>query len=372
MKDSLIPIISCNEFGDRIYKKTVQERIPIDGTIELTRRCNLKCPYCYAVSDPSKKELTYQQICRILDEVAQAGCLWLTITGGEPLLRKDFLDIYGYARKKGLIIVILTNGTMITRQIADYFKRHPPYLIEITLSGITAKTYEGVSGVCGSFERCLEGVRLLIERNITLKLKTTVTTLNVNELWEIKKYVEGLGIDFRFDAVLHPAVNGSTEPCKFRISPEAVLKLDLADKKRSHEWGERCQKLEGSPETDELYNCGAGINSFHINPYGELSICMLSRDSYNLCQGSFASGWHGFIFKIRKQKRKKEFMCISCSLSSLCGPCPDWAQLETADKERPVDYLCRISNLRAEAFGKEVRRKWTIESDQKDLIESPG
>ena len=371
MKDFSIPITSCNEFGNRIYNKTVKERIPIDGTIELTRRCNLKCPYCYAVSDSSKKELTYKQICHILDEIAKAGCFWLTITGGEPLLRQDFLSIYTYARKKGLIIVILTNGTLITPRIADYFVKYPPYLVEITLNGITQKTYETISGVPGSFQRCLQGIHLLIKRNIQLKLKTTVTTLNVNQLWEIKKYVEGLGIDFRFDAILHPAVNGSRKPCNFRISPEEVLKLDLADKKRSEEWKKRCQKLAGSPEADELYNCGAGINSFQINPYGELSICMLSQDSYDLCRGSFTDGWYDSIFKIRKQKRKREYRCTKCNLFSLCGPCPDWAQLETGEKEKHVDYLCQVAILRQEAFAKEVRRKWATESGRKDLIESP-
>jgi len=371
MKYSPLLRISYDEFGNRFYDKTVEERIPIDGMIELTRRCNLKCAYCYAVPDSSKKELTYRQIRPILNEITKCGCLWLAFTGGDPLIRDDFLDIYAYAKKKGLIISLLTNGTLITRRIADYFKKYPPWLIDITLNGITKKTYEDVTGVPGSFERCLGGIQLLIERNIPLQLKTTVTTLNIDELGEIKKYVESLGIDFRFDAVLHPAVDGSKTPCEFRISPAEVVKLDLADQKRSEKLREFFRKAKGPSQADKLYNCGAGVNSFHINPYGELGMCILPQEtSYNLCKGSFIKGWYDFIPKIREQKRKRKSRCLNCSLFTLCGPCPDWAQLEIGDRQKPIDHMCRITRLRAEAFGREVKRKWEAESDKKDFMEN--
>ncbi len=358
MKYPPIPVISYNDFGQRIYNRTLKERIPIDGVMELTRRCNLKCTHCYAVHDPSKKELTYKQICHILDEITKAGCLWMTFTGGEVLLRDDFLDIYTHAKKQGMIIVILTNGTLITPRIADYFRKYPPYLLEITLNGVTKDTYEAVTGVSGSFKRCLEGIHLLIRRNIPLNLKTTVTTLNMNELWQIKNYVERLGINFRFDALLHPAVNGSKRPCKFRISPEKVVEFDLTDEKRNNSWKEFYQKCTPPSRSDTIYACGAGINSFHINPYGELSLCDLSPDHYNLCEGSFIEGWRNFICEIRRQKRKKESECTRCSLFSICNPCPDWAKLETGDREKPVHYLCQIARLRTEAFRNGGGKKW--------------
>ena len=347
-----IPIIPYHEFSRQIHDRVVADRVPIGGSIELTLRCNLKCVHCYATCDSSQKEVTYPEICHILDDITDAGCLWFLITGGEPFVRDDFLDIYTYAKKKGLIITLFTNGTLITPKIADYLKEWPPFVVEITLYGITKKTYERVTGVAGSFERCMKGIDLLLERKIPLKLKTTVMTLNRHELWEIKKYVEDLGVEFRFDPVLNPKLDGSKEPCKLRISPEEVVKLDLADAKRLKEWKEFCQKFWGPAKSDGLYTCSAGLTSFHIDPYGQMSICAMSRSpSYDLLQKSLQDGWYDFVNRIRKEKPKEDYRCAKCDLLSLCDHCPGWAQLENGNPEIPVEYLCKIAHLRAEAFG---------------------
>jgi radical SAM protein with 4Fe4S-binding SPASM domain len=353
-----IPIIPYHEFTKRIHDRVASERIPIDGTIELTFRCNLKCAHCYVAYDPKGKEMTYKEICHILDEITDAGCLWLLITGGEPLVRSDFLDVYTYAKKKGLIITLFTNGTLVTPEIADYLKEWPPFSVEITLYGITKETYERVTGIPGSFEYCMKGIHLLLKRKIPPKLKTTVMTLNQHELWDIRKYVEDLGVEFRFDPVLNPKLDGSKEPCKLRIPPEKVVELDLADEKRLKEWKEFCQKFWGPANSDKLYTCGAGQTAFHIDPYGELSICIMSRvPSYNLRQGSFQEGWYGFVPKIREQKPEGEYKCAKCDLLSLCDQCPGWAQLENGNPETPVEYLCRIAHLRAEAFAPKRNHK---------------
>ena len=347
-----IPIIPYHDFSKRIHDKTVSARIPLGGGIEPTLRCNLKCSHCYVAYDSKKKEMTYEEICYILDEITEAGCLWLLITGGEPLVRNDFLDIYTYAKKKGLIITLFTNGTLVTPEVADQLKEWLPFSVEITLYGATKETYERVTGIPGSFERCMKGIHLLLERKIPLKLKTMVMTLNQHELWDIKKYVEDLGVEFRFDPVLNPGLDGSKEPCKLRIPPEEVVELDLADEKRIKGWKEFCKKFWGLANSDKLYTCGGGQTSFHIDPYGELSLCIMSRmPSYNLCKGSFREGWYEFIPEVRSQKPKGDYKCGKCDLLSLCDQCPGWGQLENGNPEMPVEYLCQIAHLRAEAFG---------------------
>lgn len=371
MEDSHASQIKYGDFSQRIHDKMVAKRIPIDGEIELTFRCNLKCAHCYVAYDYRKKEITYKEIWHIIDEIVEAGCLWLLITGGEPLLRDDFLDIYTYAKKKGLIITLFTNGTLITPEIADYLKEWPPFSVEITLYGITKGTYEKVTGVTGSFERCIRGIDLVLERKIPLKLKTMVMTLNQNEVWEIKKYVEDLGVGFRFDSVLNPKLDGSKEPCKLRIPPEKVVELDLADEKRLKEWKEFCSKFWGPANSDKLYICGAGQTSFHIDPYGELSICAMSRvPSYDLHQGSFKEGWYDFVPKIREQKPKGEYKCAKCDLLSLCSQCPGWANLETGNPETPVEYLCQITHLRAKAFGPKEKLQEEVTVLREEVIQS--
>jgi radical SAM protein with 4Fe4S-binding SPASM domain len=362
-----IPAISYVQFHERFHNQVVAKRIPISGSFELTFRCNLRCAHCYCnvpLNDQNaiNKELSTEELFDIFDQMADAGCLWLLLTGGEPLVRKDFLKIYTYAKKKGFIITLFTNGTLITPEIAGHLAEWPPFAVEITLYGATKKTYERVTGVPDSFNYCKRGIDLLLERKIPLGLKTMVMTLNQDELWQIKEYAEGLGVRFRFDPIFNPRLDGSKTPYNFRLSPEEVVKLDLADEKRAKKWQEFCDRFSGPPLSDDLYLCGAGVSTFHIDPCGQMSVCEMSRfQNYDLHRGSFEEGWYQSIPEFLTLKAKDDYPCRQCDLSDLCGQCPGWSWLDAGKSEAPVEYLCQVAYLRAEAFStkkplKKVRR----------------
>lgn len=355
MECPYIKKISRDEFFQRISKRIEADRTPYGGTIELTFRCNLECVHCYVSStEPPSKELTYEEITDILDVIADEGCLWLLITGGEPLIRSDFLDIYTYAKKKGFLITLFTNGTLITEEIADCLQEWPPNNLEITLHGIKRETYEKITGVKGSFEKCMKGIQLLLERKVPLNLKTSVMKQNKNELNEIKKHVKELGLEYRFDAFIHAGLGGNKNPCRVRLSPEEVVQLDIEDEKRSQAWIEFCQDHWdwGPFSSGKLYNCGAGWNSFHIDPLGRMSVCGSARlPDYDLHQGSFEEGYYDFFPKILGQKlQNTQYKCDQCEVRLLCDQCPGLAQLETSDSEKPVEYFCQVAHLRAKAF----------------------
>ncbi len=277
-----IPKMSYAEFGERLNRRVSTERIPIIGSIELTFRCNFRCVHCYCnlpLNDREgiETELETEEVCRILDQIAEAGCLWLLITGGEPLLRKDFLDIYEYAKKKGFIPTLFTNGTLLTPEIADALVEWPPFEVEITLYGATKETYEKITGIPGSFKRCQKGIEMLLERNIPLGLKTMAMTVNQEEIHQMKAYAHDLGVSFRFDPLLNARLDGSKSPCHFRLSPEEVVRLDLNDEKRIKEWQKLYDKSKGLFPNDRLFLCGAGVSTFHIDPYGRMSVCIDAR-----------------------------------------------------------------------------------------------
>ena len=140
-----IPKVSYIQFADRLNRGLFNERLPISGSIELTFRCNLRCVHCYCNLPQNDRqaietELETDEVYRLLDQIAEAGCLWLLITGGEPFLRDDFLDIYTYAKKKGFITTLFTNGTLLNKDLADALVEWPPFLVEITLYGATRET----------------------------------------------------------------------------------------------------------------------------------------------------------------------------------------------------------------------------------------
>ena len=358
-----IPELSYGDFSKLLHEKVVAKRIPINGSMEVTARCNLNCVHCY-INLPANdreakaKELTYKEICDIIDQVVDEGCFWLLLTGGEPFIHPDFLDIYTYAKKKGLLITIFTNGTLITPCIADYLAEWRPFSVEITLYGRTKETYERVTRVSGSYERCMRGINLLLERKIPLKLKAMVMTLNKHEIRDMKDYAEGLGVEFRYDGVLNSRLDGSRRVADLRLTPQEVAELDLFDEKRLKSLQDFCEKFLRPPSNpDQLYHCGAGLFAFHVDSYGYLSGCTLSRTpNYDLRRDTFREGWYGPIAEMRQLKRTKKVECQNCELLSLCGQCPGWAQLEHGDPEIPVDYLCQIAHLRMKRLRLHKRR----------------
>jgi len=358
--------LSYSDFSLNFQGRVSGQRMPISGTIEVTRRCPLNCVHCYnrlpvGDKEPYLRELTYDEHCRILDEIADAGCFWLLYTGGEIFVRKDFPEIYTYSKRKGLLITLFTNGVLITPDIADFLVEWRPFAIEISLYGLTKETYERVTGVPGSYDRCMRGIHLLMERRLPLKLKTMAITINKHELWEMKRFVEEeLGLEFKFDPMINPCIDCSQKPLGVRLSPQEVVDLDLKDPKRVIEWKKFVEKFNGPVYTpghsDDLYHCSAGFNSFAIDPYGMLNACILSNGgSYDLRKGSFRDGWGNSLFHLRQQKITRQTKCVHCEIKAMCGMCPANAELENKDPEEPVDFLCQVAHLRAKALGIKVK-----------------
>lgn len=354
--------ISYGAFSQTLHRGTRAARAPLNGTIEVTRRCPLSCAHCYnnlPMGDPHAQhaELTTAEHRRILDEMAAAGCLWLLYTGGEIFARRDFLEIYTHAKRNGFIVTLFTNATLITRKIADCLTEFRPLAVEVTLYGRTRETYERLTGVPGSFDRCMRGIQLLLECGLPLKLKSVAISMNRHEIWDMQRFADELGVDFKFDAMMNPRIDCSQSPLAVRLTPEECVEFDLVDPKRQSEWrlfASQHQRPVHPPETsDQLYHCGGGVDSFAIDPYGRMSICVLSQqDRYDLKSGSFQAGWHEFLYKIRAGKKITRLTkCVSCELKAMCGMCPANGELENGDAETPVDFLCRVAHLRAHAFG---------------------
>jgi radical SAM protein with 4Fe4S-binding SPASM domain len=349
------------EFSEAFHHAGGVLRAPMNGTIEVTHRCPLTCAHCYnnlpmADGQAATAELTTAEHIRILDELADAGCLWLLFTGGEIFARRDFLEIYTHARRRGFLITLFTNGTMITPRIADHLAEYRPFSIEITMYGRTRETYERLTGIPGSFGKCMRGIELLLERGLPLKLKTVAVTINKHEVLAMQQFAEELGVEFKFDSMMNPRIDCSHSPLAVRLTPAECVAFDLLDPRRMDEWKLFATKYLGPanpPErSDDLYHCGGGVSSFSIDPYGGMSICVLSRvDRFDLRRGTVLEGWHSFLANVRGKKMTRPTKCTACELKAMCGMCPANGELENQDPEAPVDFLCQVAHLRAHAFG---------------------
>jgi radical SAM protein with 4Fe4S-binding SPASM domain len=304
------------------------------------------------------RELTKEEYFSLLHDLSDMGIVWLLFTGGEIFARKDFLEIYAYANRKGFLTTLFTNGILINEATADYLRDFPPFGIEITLYGRTRETYERLTQLPGSFDRCMRGIRFLLDRRLPLKLKTVATRVNYYEVMAMKEFAEQeLGVEFKFDAMINPRIDCSSAPLDVRLSPEQAVALELQwpTVASEHRSALARETTSLSPPRTALYSCGGGARSFAIDPYGQMSICVLShQDTYDIRAGSVREGWEQFLLKVRQRERRLLSKCTNCRIRSVCGMCPANGELENQDAESPVDYLCEVAHLRAMVLGFEV------------------
>jgi radical SAM protein with 4Fe4S-binding SPASM domain len=354
--------LSYGEFSADLHHRQGGQRSPMQVSVEVTRRCPLECQHCYnnlpmGDQDARSREMTTEEHFRMLDELVEMGCFWLLYTGGEIFARKDFLEIYTYAKQKGFLVTLFTNGTLINEKIADYLVEWPPFAIEITLYGRTKETYEALTQIPGSYERCLRGIRLLQERRLPLKLKTVATSINKHEISAMQHFAEEeLGVDFKFDAQINPRIDCSQSPLAVRLTPEEVVALDFHAPDRASEYRRLAERdLESPPnlaQSETMYACGGGMNSFAVNAYGEIGICVISQqETFSVREAGVRQVWEESLLRLRMRKRTRVTKCIECRIQSLCGMCPANGEMENGDRESPVEFLCNVAHLRAAVLG---------------------
>ena len=371
------PSIPEITLGDLMAEMDAEaRRIPIQGTIEPTFRCNLNCVHCYVnepagASEVRERELSTARVKALVDEIAEAGCLSLLLTGGEVLVRRDFAEIYLHAIARGLRVTVFTNGTMVTDEVADLFDRYRPVGVEVTLYGMTPDTYDRVTRVPGSFARCLQGIDRLLARGIRLKLKTMALTWNAHEIPAMREFARARGCEFQHDGILNPRVDcGASRTGELRLTPEQVVALDLDDPEQARILRQACEEAlaasaaayasvdadgGAAPGDEHVYSCGAGRNTFTVDPYGSLQLCQLSRrDGYDLREGTFRTGWDEHLPRLRARTWQSNDVCRRCRLISLCASCAGAGELEHGDPEAIVAHSCQVTHRRAFAFSPSV------------------
>jgi radical SAM protein with 4Fe4S-binding SPASM domain len=348
-----IPELDLGEWGAALHAKIAGVRYPLLGTIELTERCNYRCVHCYINQPPvdravKSREMETDQAKHIIDQLVDAGTLFLTLTGGDPFVRKDFTEIYRHAVQRGMLVDLFTNGYRITPQIADLLAEWRPQAIEVSLYGATKATYEKVTQIPGSFERSRKGIQLLLDRDLPVYFKTTLLTINRHELDQMRNFSAFLDVPYRYDGLIWPRLNGDESAFNFQLSPQELVNLDLAEPERMEERARLASLSNGQRVRAEyVYSCGAALQSFHIDSAGFLMGCMMSRKpSYNLMEMDFSTAWEK-LGEIRKMKRQLHTKCEHCILGGLCAQCPGWSKIIHGDDETPVEFLCTLAHLRA-------------------------
>jgi radical SAM protein with 4Fe4S-binding SPASM domain len=362
--------------------------------MELTERCNNNCIHCCInlSSDNNhamRKELATGKIKEILKDAASLGCLTVRFTGGEPLLRKDFEELYLFARKLGLKVIIFTNATLMTRNLAELFTRIPPLeKIEITFFGMKKKSYEAVTRVPGSYENARKGIDFLLDKKIPFVVKSALLPPNKNDVEEFETWASTIPWMDRppsyamfFDLRCRRDSEEKNRRIRnLRLSPEEGMNIFA---KRHQEYIKNMKTFSSKfmrPLGDQIFSCGAGISSGCVDAYGHFQPCMMLRHPdtvYDLKKGSLEDALTCFVPTVRQMTAVDpgyRNRCARCFLKSLCDQCPAKSWMESGSLDRPVEYLCEIAHAQAIYLGllEKDEKAWEVRNWKKRIQKFTG
>ena len=347
---------------------SMPERNPTDGTFELTIRCNLHCKMCLFRHDDSEnaeiksKELTAGQWIDMARQAAEAGTLSLLITGGEPLLRPDFCEIWEGIYKQGFVITLYTNATLVTDKVMETLRKYPPHRIGITFYGSNPEIYEKVTGNAKAFGLAIQGTRKLMQLPSEKIFRMTIIQDNFSDMDEIEELVHrefGRKYMVTASARVHQSVRGGcADAASCRLSPEDNIRMlfrkNIAEIKRivGDSYDEKYLSLSSSESENEttgeehitLYGCNAGMDSYTISYSGELFGCqLLGMFSTDPLRDSFREAWNQYPFTV--QLPEKNPKCLSCENRKYCESCYACRYAETGDLEGIPEYSCEQAKI---------------------------
>lgn len=342
-----------------------ENRIPVYGGIEPTWGCNLNCCHCY-IRDPIQQTLPIDNWKSILNQLVDAGCLHLAITGGEPLFYKDFTQLYEYAVKSGFIVTVFTNGTLIDETVATLFAKFPPRRLEISIYGATERTYESVTRVKGSYERFIRGLDILSQYRdrVPVVLKSVLLQENVTERFDIQEIAINRGLALAQNSLIRPRLDGNMGPEEHRLTPKIVAGTEMEIKSEFDAWDEFAVAATPISRQTEVVDCSAGNVAFQIDPLGRLGYCVIARaPGINLLEIPMCDAWE-ILGSNREQYFKKPTKCLSCQDSKFCDFCPGYLSIgnkSTASSDGDQLYHCAVARDRHKQYlarQNEERRKY--------------
>lgn len=345
----LSPLPETSGLVDAISAYYKEHNALYSALCELTYTCNLKCFHCYNTHQ-KQIEFSLDQWKTTLDQLAELGCIHLTFSGGEPLLRKDLEQILEYARQKHFAINLFTNATCIDQQFANLLSKLGILEISTSLFSATPAIHDAITQKSGSWEKTICGIKLLVEKGFRVRVKCVIMKRNYDSYRDLLDLCENLGADCQFDTTLMPAGGNNLTVLSERLD-DTQLRQVLSDPDVMYISGNPLEYDGGhqsSLQNDEhQLLCGAGVSYISINPYGEVYTCVQQQSPIgSLHKQSLKEIWEGSaeLEAIRHRTTSDLHTCTSCQHNSYCGRCPALAEKEDGDALGPSSLACQTSS----------------------------
>lgn len=349
-----------------LHQKAGRMKLPVNVSFELTSRCNFSCKMCYVHNaDCSRNkpyELTARQWIDVATQAKEAGALFVLITGGEPMLREDFNEIYEAVAKMGFVLSLNTNLSLLKEDTIDLLAKYRPNRVNVSLYGADNATYAALCGV-PAFDRVAENIKKLQERGVPVKINSSITQYNIASAGHIARFCDDNGLNLKSTAYMFPAAR--LKESRERLSPKQVAEYRaLADfhSLSPEKFEDRTQRIVNGvaferdrdcPEIEtkeQGIRCRAGSSSAWIDWRGNMSFCgMVPAPAENsVLRLGYDACWQKTVKAAQAVRLPKK--CASCVYRHLCHICAAAQLCETGGFDEPPAYVCEISSHVPQAY----------------------
>ncbi|MGH9685110.1 MAG: radical SAM/SPASM domain-containing protein [Candidatus Acidiferrales bacterium] len=354
---SLTPVM------DRWIRKTVQRHAPFNVHFDLTYRCNERCIHCY-LDHEDYGEMTTAEVKDVFDQLAKAGTLFLTLSGGELFLRKDFFELLEYASSLQFDLSLKTNALLVDAVRARRLREAGVRRVQVSIYSAEPNVHDAITKVRGSWARSVAAVRLLKTENLLVKIACPLMKQNLGAHRSVRALAEQLGVPYVFDLTITPKIDGDTSTLALRNSARDALSV-LQDKTLGSIGFSRDGSVDpsstGSVTSSGIESnayddipCSAGHNSCYISPYGDVYPCVqMPVPTGNVRRQPFEEIWNGSpeMNRVRAIRDSQLPVCSRCSIRKYCERCPGLAKMEGGDLLGPYERACELAEVKAQLAG---------------------
>ena len=352
--------MSATPVMDRLMRRSVRSSVPIGVHFDITYRCNERCVHCY-LDHEDHGELRTAEIKTILRQLADAGTLMLTFSGGEVFLRKDFFELLEFARDLHFDIALKSNALMMTEARAARLRALGVRQIQVSVYSADAEVHDAITKVRGSFARSMQAIRFLKDQSLRVKIACPLMKQNLRGLQRLRSLADKMGVPYVIDMTITPKLDGDTSILAMRSSADELISviedlslqsqdlLDIGEETSAHT---TCNSLEVDAYED--IPCSAGHNSCYISPYGDVYPCVqMPISAGNLRSQTFDQIWRRSpqFAHVRAIRESDLPVCSKCNIRKYCERCPGLAEMEGGNLLGAYGRACELAEMRARLAG---------------------
>jgi radical SAM protein with 4Fe4S-binding SPASM domain len=338
--------------------KALKRNIPLSVQLDLTYRCNERCIHCY-LDHHDHGEMDTTEIKDLLDQMSDAGVFYLTISGGEILMRRDFFAILEHARLRTFCISLKTNGVLIRKQEADRIKALGVQSVQVSIYSHRHEVHDAITKMPGSLRQSIEAVRLLRDRGLHVIMANVLMSQNVNDYQGVRELAIELGAQFIVDPTITPMMNGDRSLLNLNVD-EAALRQVFRNEALVGNVEKFCSPPQGPDEEAlDMLPCSAGHTACYVSPYGDIYPCVqFPLPSGNVRRTKFADIWRDSpqLREVRSITLRDMPSCSQCTHGGTCTRCPGLAYLE-GDMRGPSVQDCEKSYARTGVPSENLKSK---------------